>query len=78
MPDTIALSESALALLRLRAERRRADVTPENLDAYRELVRAGIMYPVSGFTRGPEAIFRFTEDGWNRREEWIRGLAPRP
>jgi hypothetical protein len=28
-------------------------------------------YPVSGMIGGPESNFRFTEEGWSRREEWI-------
>ena len=43
-------------------------MTPETLDAHRELA-AGIMVPVSGFVGGPESSFRFTEEGWGRRHE---------
>jgi hypothetical protein len=66
------LSENALAVLRKRLE---GDdrVTAANRDGYRELEAAGIMYPVSTFTRGPEAIFRFTEEGWNRRFDFLAG-----
>jgi hypothetical protein len=74
--NALTLSDSARALLRLRVEQSRVDVTPENLEAHRELARAGIMYPVSGFMHGPESIFRFTEEGWNRRAEWLRDPAP--
>lgn len=49
------------------------EVRAENLDAYRELTRAGIMLLVSGFLHGSEAVFRFTEEGWNHREEWLNG-----
>jgi hypothetical protein len=70
MPDSIALSADALALLRRRLATKDAKVTPENLEAYRELVRAGIMYPVSGMFGGPESNFRFTDAGWSRRGEW--------
>jgi hypothetical protein len=65
------LSRDARKLLRL-ASRDHVDVTPENLEAYRELARAGVMEPRSGFMRGPEAVFHFTEDGWNRRKELQR------
>jgi hypothetical protein len=68
--DTITLSAEALALLRHRLVTMDAKVTPENLEAYRELTRAGIMDPVSGMFGGPESTFRFTDDGWNRRDEW--------
>lgn len=75
---TIRLSEEALAVLRFRAKQYRVTVNDRTLGAYRELVATGIMVP------DPEAGFRFTEDGWARREEWIgaaeahlRGLKPR-
>ena len=67
--STITLSEAALYLLQERITGDRYDVTPENLEAYRELVAAGIMIPISTFTKGPESLFRFTEEGWNRHEE---------
>ncbi len=69
------LSEAALDLLRRRIAGQRVDVTDQTREAYRELARAGVMYPVSGFAHGPEANFRFSEDGWNRREEWLTGSA---
>ncbi len=69
---TIRLSQDARKLLRL-ASREHVDVTPDNLDAFRELVRTGLMEPFSGFMRGPEAVFRFTKEGWDRREELQRG-----
>lgn len=69
--QTIALSESALDLLRQILETHRAAVTAENRETYRELVRAGIMFPVSGFVSGPEANFRFTDEGW----QWVNGPA---
>ncbi len=73
--STLVLSESALALLRTRLS---GDdrVTAENLDAYRELARAGIMIPISTWAGGAEAVFRFTEDGWNRREEFTAPAPP--
>ena len=69
--QTAALSEAALALLRQLLEMRRSVVTDGNREAYRELARAGIMYPVTGFASGPEASFRFPEAGW----EWVNGPA---
>jgi hypothetical protein len=63
------LSESALAQMRLHMEESGIRVDDSNREAYRELARAGIMYPVSTFARGPEAYFRFTDDGWERRHE---------
>jgi len=75
MPDTITLSDAALALLRHRIATKDDEVTPENLEAYRELARAGIMIPLSTFTKGPESLFKFTNEGWERRLE-ILGLRP--
>jgi hypothetical protein len=66
---TITLSESALALLRSRVEGGSRHVDDSNREAYRELARAGIMYPVSGFISGPEYLYRFTDEGWERRFE---------
>ncbi len=63
------LSEAALALLRSRVEGGSRHVDASNLKAYRELARAGIMYPVSGFISGPEYLFRWTDEGWARRLE---------
>jgi hypothetical protein len=76
-PDASNLSETARALLRRRLA---GDdfVTPENLEAYRELAAARIMYPVSTFARGPESVFRFTIEGWERREEWVNERAAAP
>ncbi len=65
------LSEGAVALLRHRLATRDNRVTAANKDAYRELVRAGIMFAVSGFATGPEASFRFSDDGW----AWVNGPA---
>ena len=72
--QTIALSDDALELLRYRLATRDNRVTASNLEAYRELVRAGIMFAVSGFATGPEASFRFSDEGWERRFE-ILGCA---
>jgi hypothetical protein len=69
--SAIAPSDAALALLRQLMETRRSVVTDANREAYRELTRAGIMEPITGFARGREANFRFTEAGW----EWINGPA---
>jgi len=68
----IKLSKDARNLLRRRARGEHVEVAPDNLEAYRELSNAGIMYPLSGFMVGPEAVFRFTEEGWTRREELQR------
>ncbi len=70
--QSVKLTKAGRDLLRRRANREHVEVTPDNLEAYRELARAGVMYPLSGFMVGPEAVFRFTEEGWNRREELQR------
>jgi hypothetical protein len=70
-PDVTRLSAAAWELLRRRAGGENVAVTPENLPAYRELAEARVMYPVSGFTTGPEALFRFTYYGWDRRGLWL-------
>ena len=56
------LSASALLVLRFRANN--WPIKHARRDAYRELVAAGIMVP-----DGED--FKFTEDGWTRREEYI-------
>ncbi len=61
----IALSENAVAVFRLRVKGHRMPVTDRRLEAFRELVAAGIMLP-----DGDD--FRFTDDGWARREELLR------
>lgn len=62
---TIALSESAVATLRFHIKGWKTRVKDQDLPAYRELVDAGIMEPDG-------ERFRFTEDGWARREEILR------
>jgi hypothetical protein len=66
------LSRDARDLLRRRAAGEQVHVTEENLEAYRELANAGVMTPASAFITGPESVFRSTEEGWNRREEFQR------
>ncbi len=67
--QTTTLSETAKALLRSRVMGGTREVNDSNREAYRELERAGIMYAVSGFTSGPEYLFRWTDEGWQRRLE---------
>jgi hypothetical protein len=64
-----ALSPAAMALFRLHVEQDGIRVDDTNREAHRELAAAGIMYSVSTFTRGPEAYFRFTPEGWEQRHE---------
>jgi len=65
MPDTLNLSESAVATLRLRMKGLRLPVTDRRLAAYRELAAAGIMEPADE----GESEFRFTGWGIAHREE---------
>jgi hypothetical protein len=67
--QTVKLSEAAQAVLRSRVEGGSREVNDSNREAYRELARAGIMFPVSGFIGGPESVFRWTDTGWERRFE---------
>ena len=71
--QTITLSAEALALLKLHVTQERVMVDDANREAHRELARAGIMYPFSGFASGPESHYRFTKEGWGRREEFLSG-----
>jgi hypothetical protein len=71
----VTLSDDALALLKLHfaggylsMRRSNPDSLPgrtadETRLAYRSLVAAGLMIPVSTFAGGPEAIYRLTEEG---------------
>jgi hypothetical protein len=70
LPDRIELSNRARDVLKrhLAGDRK---VTDANRPAYRELAKAGIMYPVSGFVSGPEYRFRCTDQGWERRFELL-------
>jgi len=65
--ETLNLSAEALFLLRRRWTQEWVEVNDQTKPSYRELAAAGLMYPVSGFTHGPEANFRFTEEGWAMR-----------
>jgi len=71
MPETFALSESAVAVLRFRVKGYRMKVTDSSAEAFRELATAGIMEPVPGADGNPEADYQFTEDGWARRQELL-------
>ncbi len=55
--QTIALSETAVAVLRFRVKGWRFPVRERDRDAFSELVEAGIMEPDG-------TDFRFTEGGW--------------
>ena len=44
-------------------------VDDSNCESYREPARAGLMVPLHSFTRGPEALYHITDEGWDRRFE---------
>jgi hypothetical protein len=64
----IALSENAVAVLRFEIKGWRPKNKESRLPAYRELAAAGVMEPVPG----SELEYRFTAEGWERREEILR------
>jgi hypothetical protein len=70
MPETISLSEHAVALLRFRVKNWHFKVKERDLPAFQELVDAGIMVPDG-------ADFRFTEEGYANREELLGEAADR-
>jgi hypothetical protein len=84
MADRLKLSKDARALLSLHFDGRPLSMRrsrPESLpgrsveetrDAYRELVVAGLMDPVSTFAGGPEALYRLTEEADKRQDELHR------
>jgi hypothetical protein len=71
MPETFALSESAVSVLRFCVKGCRMRVTDRSLEAFRELAVAGIMEPMLGADGSPEADYRFTEHGWAQRQELL-------
>ena len=68
MPDSLTLSESAVAVLRFEIRGWKAKNTASRLPAYRELADAGIMEPVPG----SDGEYRLTEEGYARREAILR------
>jgi len=68
MSVEIALSENAVAVLRFEIKGWRPKNKESRLPAYRELAAAGVMEPVPG----SEMEYRFTAEGWERREEILR------
>ena len=63
MPQTIALSAAAAALLRLHFADRGPRVDDSNREAYRELGEAGLMEPLHSFAWGRESNYRLTKAG---------------
>ena len=71
MHETLALSESAVAVLRICVKGYRMKVGDRSLEAFRELVAAGIMTQVASADGNSEADYKFTQDGWARRQELL-------
>jgi hypothetical protein len=71
--QTIALSETAVAVLRFEIKGWRAKNKESRLPAYRELAAAGIMELVPGSDRE----YRFTEEGMEHREAILEREADR-
>jgi hypothetical protein len=66
--QTVTLSEAAVTVLRFEIRGWKAKRKGARLAAYRELAAAGIMEPVPG----TEEDYRFTDEGYARREEILR------
>jgi hypothetical protein len=71
MPETLALSESAVAVLRFCVKGYRIKVTDSSQEAFRELATAGIMKPVPGAPDNAHTDYQFTADGWVRRQDLL-------
>ena len=61
--EGVDLSEAALALIRLHAERDDVPVTDENRKAHRELAHEGLMVVGHDFLAGRETFYRLTKIG---------------
>jgi hypothetical protein len=65
VPNDDPLSAEAMEVLR-RHLAERIEVTDENRVLYRELAMHGIMEACHSFSRGDEALYRLTEQGWRQ------------
>ena len=66
------LSPAALALFRRHIELHgNIRVDDSNRETFRELARAGLMVAANSFTHGPEAIYRVTKEGFERKAELL-------
>ena len=64
--DSFTLSEAAVVLLRLHVERRgQIPVDDTTREPYRELARAGLMVAGHSFSRGREAFYKMTQEGFD-------------
>ena len=73
---TIALSESAQALLRRRFAGERVEVSDETRPFYRELVGAGLMMPLHTFLSGNEGAYRLTDAACDLRASATSSHSP--
>jgi hypothetical protein len=74
---TLTLSESALALFRLRLSGRRVDVTDDNRDTYKELAEAGLAESIHT-PRGRDSHYRLTLVAMERKAELLNGSSHPP
>ena len=74
MTRMMPISDDALSLLRLHADRRGA-VAVDDLTRplYRELADAGLMVVGHSFTGGRESLYRLTETGRDRARSLLAG-----
>jgi hypothetical protein len=63
LAEPVTLSEAAIALLKLHAERDDVRVDDCNREAHRELAREGLMVVGHSFTEGREVFYRLTKLG---------------
>ncbi len=75
--STLILSESALAVLRLRLSGRRVEVTDDNCDAYKVLAATGLAEPIHT-PRGRDSQYRLTLLAMERKTELLNGPSPPP
>jgi hypothetical protein len=73
----LGLLQSHLAAIGLRNGGATGYPTARTREAYRELARAGMMDACHSFARGPESVYRITEEAYNRRQELLALQRPR-
>ena len=69
--QALRLLQSHLAAIGLRNGGTSGTPTDETRELYRELARAGLMGACHSFSRGPESVYRITEEAYQRREELL-------
>jgi hypothetical protein len=75
--QALGLLQSHLAAIGLRNGGTTGYPTEQTREAYRELSRAGMMDACHTLARGPESLYRITEEAYNRREELLAIQRPR-